>query len=261
MEMARKSPWRLEDKRILITGATRGIGAAIAREMLSLGASVLLTARDPERVRQCVEEHRGEGYLAYGLAADVAHWQGRQQIIEWIDRQWGGLEVLVNNAGTNIRQQTLAYRSADYHRLMQTNLESAWELSRLAFAHLKKAETGGSIINISSVAAVTAITTSTAAYAMSKAGMDQMTRFLAAEWGPHNIRVNSIQPWYIRTPLAEQVLQDDQKRRSILERTPMNRVGEPREVACTAAFLAMSASSYISGACIPVDGAFLCKGI
>lgn len=253
--------WRLQEHRALITGGTRGIGAATVDVFLALGCEVLFTARQPEEVQARVRALRQEGHQVHGLAADVSDVYGRQQLIEWIDRQWGGLDILVNNAGLNIRQSTLAYQKNHWQDIMATNLDAAWDMSRLAFVHLKNSREGGRIINVSSVAARTAITTSTAAYAASKAGLDQLTRFLAAEWGAYGIRVNSVQPWYIRTPLAEPVLQDPSRLEKIQERTPMGRVGEPHEVANVVAFLALPASSYISGAQIPIDGAFLCKGI
>ncbi|MEL7171092.1 MAG: SDR family oxidoreductase, partial [Bacteroidota bacterium] len=105
------------------------------------------------------------------------------------------------------------------------------------------------------------LATSTAAYAMTKGAMDQLTDFLAVEWGPDGIRVNAVHPWYIRTPLAEQVLQDDAKRAKIIGATPLERVGEPEEVARAVAFLAMPAASYITGAHLVVDGAFSKLGL
>jgi Tropinone reductase 1 len=96
---------------------------------------------------------------------------------------------------------------------------------------------------------------------MSKAAMEQMTRFLAVEWGPHQVRVNAVLPWYTATELAEQVLKDPEKKERILERTPLLKIGQPAEVARAAAFLAMPAASYITGVCLPVDGGFLALGL
>ena len=126
---------------------------------------------------------------------------------------------------------------------------------------MKSHKIHGSIINISSVSSEKIIRTSTAAYAMTKAALDQMTRFLAVEWGPDQIRVNAIQPWYIDTDLVASVLNDPQKKENIINKTPLGRVGQADEVASLASFLAMSQSSYITGTTIPVDGGFHSLGL
>jgi Tropinone reductase 1 len=199
------------------------------------------------------------GTSVHCISADVSTDIGRDVILGAVQDK-GKLDILVNNAGINIRKQTRDFINEDYDTLMNTNLRSAWELSRMTMSFLEQSQ-NASIINMSSVASDRVIRTSTALYAMSKAALEQMTRFMAAELGEHNIRVNAIAPWYIRTPLAEQVLQHPEKLQSILERTPMNRVGEPEEVAHAIAFLAMPASSYITGAVLPVDGGFRTLGV
>lgn len=252
--------WSLVGKKALITGATKGIGKAIADELVLLGAAVFVVARTAKDVQNCVEQYRREGYEAYGMAVDVSDKTQLLDLVSKIEKTWGNLDILVNNAGINIRKNTLDYSSEDYQKIMDVNLKSAWELSRLCYPLLKTYE-GGNIVNMSSVASLRTIRTSTAAYAMTKAAMEQMTKFMAAEWGIDNIRVNAVLPWYIATPLAQEVLKDKTKHKSIIDRTPMQRVGQPAEVARTVAFLAMPAASYISGACIPVDGAFLTLGL
>ncbi|MEH0156371.1 glucose 1-dehydrogenase [Limibacter armeniacum] len=254
------NPWRLENKKAIVTGGTKGIGKAIADELLSLGAEVLLIARNQNDLENTKEQYAKEGYQIEILSADVSLPEDRQNIKEKTTQLWGSLDILVNNAGINIRKQTNEYSIEDYRQLMAVNLESAWDLSRLFFDYLKASE-GGNIVNIASVAGQRALLTSTAAYAMAKAGMEQMTKFLAAEWGKDGIRINSVLPWYTRTPLAEQVLKDDAKKEKILSRTPMLRIGEPEEVARAACFMAMPAASYITGVSLPVDGGFLTLGI
>jgi Tropinone reductase 1 len=137
-------------------------------------------------------------------------------------------------------------------------MKSVFEMSRLFHPLLSKSGTG-SIINISSVAGFTSVN-SGSVYAMTKAAITQLTRYLSVEWAKDNIRVNAIAPWYIRTPLTEPVLSIPENLKKILGRTPMNRVGKPEEVAAVAAFLAMPASSYVTGECIAVDGGFLKYG-
>lgn len=243
----------LEGKRALVTGASAGIGRAIARAFQEQGAQVCVVARDADRLAQAAQ-----GLDAF-VAADIATPQGRADVLRHIESTWGALDVLINNVGTNIRKGSLEYEAEDLRALFEINLVSAWELCRAAHPWLTRSE-DGNIVNISSVAAHQAVLTSTAAYAMTKGGMDAMTRFYAAEWGKDGVRVNGVAPWYIRTPLAEQVLQDPAKLAAIAARTPLGRVGEPEEVAAAVVFLASPAASYITGVQLPVDGGFLVQG-
>ncbi|HTR98187.1 MAG TPA: SDR family oxidoreductase [Bacteroidota bacterium] len=250
--------WTLRGKKALVTGGTRGIGAAVAAEMCALGAEVFVVARSAADIHARVDEWSARGWRAGGMACDVADARERETLIAHVAKRWGKLDILVNNAGTNIRKPTVGYTAEESDLILRTNLDSAFDLCRRSYALLKSAP-GGSIVNVASVGGLTALGTGTP-YAMSKAALLQMTRALAAEWGADGIRVNAVAPWYIRTPLAEPVLRRADYLGAVLARTPLRRVGEPEEIAAAVAFLAMDAASYITGACLPVDGGFLACG-
>ncbi|HMS33199.1 MAG TPA: SDR family oxidoreductase [Ignavibacteria bacterium] len=250
--------WTLNNKKALITGATRGIGRAVVDEFLKLGAEVFIVSRNQKDVEELIRLKTDEGYKVSGIKCDVADKNERERLVSRIAELWGTVDVLVNNAGTNTRKKTLENTEEHFDNLIGMNMKSVFELCRLFHPLLKKSG-DASIINIVSVGGITSVGTGSP-YAISKAGIIHFTKYLAVEWAGDSIRVNAVAPWYIRTSLTEPVLKKPEYLKAVLDRTPMNRIGEPDEVAAAAAFLSMPAASYITGECLSVDGGFLKYG-
>lgn len=250
--------WSLVGQRALVTGGTKGIGEAIVRQFLDLGAAVFIVARDNDLLQQQLADYRQQGNAVDGVAADLSQPGEAVRVIEALRTMWDALDILVNNVGTNIRKPTVDYSPADYDHILNTNLRSAYELSQAAYP-LLKASGNSKVIMVSSVSGLTH-TSSGSLYGMTKAALLQLTRNLAVEWAPDGIRVNAVAPWYITTPLASPVLNNPEKREGILKRTPMNRIGEADEVASVVSFLSMPASGYVTGQTIAVDGGLMAWG-
>lgn len=240
--------WRLDGKHALVTGGTRGIGRAIVEELHGLGASVTIVAR----TQAAIDAVPG----VTGIAADVTRPADRARIVAAIDRP---LHVLVHNAGGNVRGPLVDYTDETIEQLIALNLTAPLLLSRDLHPRLAEAR-GASVIHVGSIAGIVALTTGVA-YGAAKAGLGQVARTLALEWAKDEIRVNTVAPWYTRTPLAEAVLADPAKLAAILARTPLGRIAEPREIATVVAFLAMPAASYVTGQHLAVDGGMSIQGL
>jgi tropinone reductase I len=249
------SGWTLQGKKALITGGTKGIGLAIAREFLELGAEVLVIARSTKSIQGKLKNSAN----LFTNEGDISNPAFRQDLAQKISENWGKLDILVNNVGTNIRKKFVEYSEEEIRLLFETNLFSMMELTRLCYPMLKKSG-HASVINVASVAGMQDVQ-SGPPYGMTKAAIIQFTKHLAAEWSVDHIRINAISPWYIETPLTEAVLTQPDRLEKILARTPMGRVGKPHEVASLACYLAMDKSSYITGQNISVDGGMSAKGL
>jgi len=236
--------WSLEGKRALVTGGTRGIGAAIVEELRQWGTDVRIVARHLEGQE--------------GIEADVGKKEDLDRIVDYIKKEWPALDILVNNVGTNVRKKTPEFTDEEYDRIMNTNLRAAFELCKRCYPLLKKSGEA-CIVNISSTAGETHIRTGSI-YGMTKAALIQLTRNLACEWAMDNIRVNCVAPWYINTPLVEGVLKNPEYFQAVMDRTPMKKIGNPEDVAAAVAFLCMPAAAFITGQCINVDGGFTVYG-
>lgn len=250
-----QSVWQLRGRNALVTGATRGIGRAIVAELLELGASVTLVARTQDNVDKAIAEL---GDRVSGVAGDVTSAADRARIVAHV-RARGPLHVLVHNAGGNVRKKLIEYDDATIEHMIALNLTAAVLLSRDLHPELRAAG-GASVVHIGSVGGLVALPTGVA-YAMAKAGLAQAGRTLALEWARDGIRVNTIMPWYTRTPLVEPVLSRPEAVAAILNATPMGRIAEPHEIAAVVAFLALPAASYVTGQTIAVDGGMSIQGL
>lgn len=250
--------WSLKGAKAVITGATKGIGRAVAEEFLHLGAEIWIIARDIAAVQTACEVWDKAGHLVHGTSADVSRPEDRLRLMAEIQAKWGNFDLLVNNVGTNIRKRTVDYTETEYRTILGTNMDSTFHLCQLAYP-LLRGSSRAAVVQVLSVAGLTHLRTGSP-YAMSKAALIQLTRNLAVEWATDVIRVNAVAPWYTQTPLAEQVLSNPEYHAEVLSRTPLGRIATAEEVASAIAFLCMPAASYITGQCLAVDGGFSVLG-
>ncbi|KAL1827523.1 hypothetical protein DCAR_0206676 [Daucus carota subsp. sativus] len=251
--------WSLDGMTALVTGGTRGIGHAIVEELAGLGAKVYTCARNEAELNKCLVGWKDEGFAVMGSVCDVSNRVDRAKLIGNVSDAFdGSLNILVNNVGTNIRKPVAEITSEDFSTLMATNFESVFHVSQLAYP-LLKASKAGSIVFTSSVSGFVSLK-SMSVQGATKGAINQLTKNLACEWAKDNIRSNAVAPWYIKTSMVEQVLDNKEYMEEVLSCTPLGRLGDPTEVSSLVAFLCLPASSYITGQIICVDGGMTISG-
>lgn len=248
--------FRLAGKNALVTGSSRGMGAAIAVALAQAGANVALHASHsvPAEVIQRVAE---TGVRHVALAADLSHPDCAPELMNQAIAALGSIDILINNAGTTRRAPAVDYTIADWNDVISTNLTSVFRLCQCAARPMLE-RGSGKIINIASLLSFQGGIT-VPAYAAAKGGVAQLTKALANEWASRGVQINAIAPGYMATNLTEALQNDPTRSRQILERIPAGRWGSSDDVAGAAVFLASSASDYISGHVLVVDGGWLAR--
>ncbi|MGD1068517.1 MAG: SDR family oxidoreductase [Bryobacteraceae bacterium] len=241
------NPFSLEGKTALVTGASRGIGLAIARSMRAAGANLILAARSKDKLDQLAREMNGRAIELDMMSSDSIRRAAAESF------EGGGVDILANVAGMNIRRRFESYQREEYDRIMQTNLHGLAEFTQLVGARMIERGKGGKIINIGSFTTFVGLPY-VSVYAMTKGAVGQLTKSLAAEWAQYNIQVNCIAPGFILTDLNRDMWQSaemDQWRKGA---QAIDRLGKPEDLGPVAVFLASPGADYITGQVIAVDG-------
>jgi len=245
----------LKGKVAVITGGNGGIGLGMGRGLAEAGAAVVVAARNRDKSGRAVAELRGLGAEAEGIEVDVADEASVEALVKATVARFGRLDILVNNAGMNIRKPVEKLALGEWHQVIDTNLTSAFLMSRACHPVMKK-QGGGKVINIGSMMSIFGAAFAPA-YAASKGGMVQLTKAMAEGWAADNIQVNAVLPGWIDTELTQRARQQiEGLHESVLRRTPAQRWGVEQDMAGVAVFLASPASDFVTGAAIPVDGGY-----
>ena len=249
----------LAGKIALVTGASGGLGRHFANVLAGAGATVAVAARRMDKITETVAGIEAAGGRALGLGMDVTDSASVAAAFEAIEDQAGLVTVLVNNAGVTDGQPALDVTEGDWDRVMDTNLKGAWTVAQEAARRMTSAKEGGVIINISSVLGLR-VSKGVVPYAVSKAGLVQLTKALALELAPQNIRVNALAPGYVETDLNREYLQTENGKKQI-KRIPQRRPARMEELSGPLLLLASDASSYMTGAVLAVDGGHLVSSL
>ena len=244
----------LKGKTALVTGGNGGIGLGMAEGLARAGANVAIAGRDSAKNAKAAKQ-----IGAIAIACDITDEKACRGMVDEAASKLGRLDILVNNAGINIRKRPEEYALAEWHRVLESNLTSAFVASQAAYPHMQRAK-GGKIVNIGSMMSILGASF-VAPYGASKGGIVQLTRALATAWAKDNIQVNAVLPGWIDTALTRQAREEvSGLHERVLARTPAGRWGVPEDLAGIAVFLCSSASDFVTGTAIPVDGGYAVQG-
>lgn len=248
--------FRLTGKVALVTGASRGLGAAMARALAAAGADVALHASSSAPTKTADEIARGPATRTASLTADLSRRDAADKLIDDTLSALGALDILVNNAGIIRRRAAAEHTDDDWDEVLAVNLSSVFRLCRAAGRHMIARGVGGRIVNVASLLSFQGGIT-VPGYAAAKGGVAQLTKALANEWAPHGINVNAIAPGYFETDNTAALRADATRHRQILDRIPAGRWGRPDDLAGAVVFLASPASAYVHGHVLVVDGGWM----
>ncbi len=255
-----ESLFSLSGKVAVVLGGTSGIGQAIARGYAQAGATVIASSRDKAKVDAEASELENLGSKTVRIASDVTDRASLEKLRDEVVKQFGGVDVMVCTSGMWAKFPTAEYPDADWSRLIDCNVNGSFRADQIFGAQMIAQGRGGSIINIASLTSFVAFN-QVSAYATSKAAVVMLTKQLAVEWAPHNIRVNAIAPGVFRTALNSAALDIPERAAGIIAKTPMGRFGQLEELVGLAIYFATPAGQFCTGQVMAVDGGFLAKGV
>jgi len=253
------TPLELNGKVAVVVGGTSGIGRAIAHGFAQAGADVIPTSRRADQVETAAHEIEELGRRSLRVTSDVSDRGSLERLLSEAIAAFGKVDILVNSAGRTKRAPTVDFSEDDWKAILDTNLTGTLRACQVFGRHMLERESG-SIINIASLSTFVALH-EVAAYSASKAAVGSLTKSLAVEWSSRGVRVNAIAPGVFRTALNQKLLDETERGREFLLRTPMKRFGDVNELAGAAIFLASDAASFVSGEILVVDGGFLASGV
>ncbi len=249
----------LDGSHVLVTGASSGLGKHFAARLAEAGASVTLAARREQALAASVEAIRDGGGRAAAVVMDVSDFASVERALDGAERALGPVKVLINNAGVTETGPALDVEESGWDQVINVNLKGAWLAAQRTARRMVRHRISGSIVNIASILGLR-VAGSVAAYAVSKAGLIQMTKVLALEWARHGIRVNAIAPGYIETELNSAFFASPPGQ-ALIKRIPQRRLGQANELDGALLLLASEASSFMTGSVIAVDGGHLVSGL
>jgi NAD(P)-dependent dehydrogenase (short-subunit alcohol dehydrogenase family) len=251
-----KNLFSLHEKVSIVTGAGRGLGYGIARALAGAGSDLIIVSRSTHELEHVSQEIMTETkQRVSSFSLDLTKDRDRERLVKAALKEFGRIDILVNNAGTSIRKPFLEIKQKDFDDIVKLNLRAVFFLTQTVVKEMIK-QKKGKIINIASLTSQIGIS-NVSVYAATKGGIASLTKTLAVELAGYNINVNAIAPGYFKTKITEAVFKDKDRYRWILSRIPVGRVGVPKDLAGTAIFLASSASDYVTGQMVFVDGGWI----
>ena len=247
--------FQLDNKVAIVTGASKGIGEAMARGLAEFGAKVVISSRKRESVDAVAKSFQNDGLEAIAIAANMGNVEEAQNLIDQTVDAYGGIDIIINNAAANpVFGPIQNTEERAFDKILDVNLKGPFELCKKAYPILKQ-RGGGSIINISSIGGLTP-EHGIGIYSVSKAGLINLTKAMAQDWGSDNIRVNAICPGLIKTKFSEALWGNEPTLNRFLQQIPLNRVGTSEDIAGLAVYLASDAAAYCTGGVYLIDGGY-----